>query len=48
MAIAIKRLLDDEQLRRSLGARGRERAKSHYTWRAAAQQTVEEYEAARC
>jgi glycosyltransferase involved in cell wall biosynthesis len=48
MAIAIKRLLDDDELRRSMGARGRERAKSRFTWRAAAQRTVEEYEAARC
>ena len=48
MAVAIARLLDDDGLRASLGARGRERAKSRYTWRAAAQSTVEEYEAARC
>ena len=48
MAIAIKRLLDDDELRRSMGTRGRERAKSRFTWRAAAQRTVEEYEAAGC
>ena len=48
LASAIGRLLDDADLRRDLGARGRERAKSRYTWRAAAQATVEEYEAARC
>lgn len=48
MAIEIARLLEDEILRVSLGARGRERAKSRYTWRAAAQRTVEEYQAAGC
>jgi glycosyltransferase involved in cell wall biosynthesis len=48
MAVAINRLLDDQGLRTALGMRGRERAKSNYTWRATAQRTVEEYEAARC
>jgi glycosyltransferase involved in cell wall biosynthesis len=48
MAVAINRLLDDRGLRTSMGLRGRERAKSNYTWRATAQRTVEEYEAARC
>ncbi|MBW3594211.1 MAG: glycosyltransferase family 4 protein [Actinobacteria bacterium] len=48
MATAIIRLLDDPALRGALGERGRERAKSRYTWRAAAQRTVQEYEAVRC
>ena len=48
LASAIGRLLDDPALRASLGASGRERAASRYTWRATAQRTVEEYEAARC
>ena len=48
LAVAIGRLLDDGSLRDALGARGRDRAKSRYTWRAAAQLTVQEYEAARC
>ena len=48
MASAIGRLLDNVELRTSLGARGRERAKSRYTWQAAARATVDEYEAARC
>jgi len=48
MAAAILRLLEDRDLRTSLGARGRARAKARYTWRTAAQKTVDEYEAARC
>ena len=48
MAVAIARLLQDDALRTSLGGRGRERAKSRYTWQATARATVEEYEAARC
>ena len=48
MAVAINRLLDDQGLRTAMGMRGRERAKSNYTWRATAQRTVEEYEGARC
>jgi glycosyltransferase involved in cell wall biosynthesis len=48
MAVAINRLLDDQGLRTAMGMRGRERAKSNYTWLATAQRTVEEYEAARC
>lgn len=48
MAVAINRLLDDQDLRNVMGMRGRQRAKSNYTWRATAQRTVEEYEAARC
>lgn len=48
MAVAINRLLDDHGLRTAMGMRGRQRAKSNYTWRATAQRTVEEYEGVRC
>lgn len=48
IATAILRLLDDTELRMTLGRRGRERARNRYTWRATAQRTVDEYEAARC
>ena len=48
MALAIGRLLDDPDLRRSMGDRGRERARTKYSWRTAAERTIEEYESARC
>ncbi len=44
MAGAIKRLLDDEMLRRKLGEAGRLRVESNFTWRQAAQKTVEVYQ----
>lgn len=48
LAVAIGRVLDDPTLRASLGESGRARASTRYTWRAAAERTVEAYEAARC
>ena len=48
MAVAINRLLNDDPLRAAMGERGRARAKDHFTWRAAAQRTVDEYRAAGC
>jgi len=48
LASAILRLLDDERLCSRLGERGRDHVTRRYTWRAAAQRTVTEYEAARC
>ena len=46
LAMAIGRLLDDDGLRRSIGARGRERVLRLFTWRSAAEQTVARYRAA--
>jgi len=43
LAAAIVTALDDADLRRRLGARGRERVLERYTWRAAAQATVDQY-----
>ncbi|GIF38007.1 glycosyltransferase family 4 protein [Actinoplanes xinjiangensis] len=43
LSAAIGRLLDDEALRRRLGARGRERAVEHFTWRRTAIRTAEWY-----
>jgi glycosyltransferase involved in cell wall biosynthesis len=46
LAAAIGRLLDDPDLRRRLGAAGRERVLARYTWRRTAMSTVEWYRAA--
>lgn len=48
MAAAIGRLLGDASLRVALGANGRRRAESRYSWHETARRTVAEYEAARC
>ena len=41
---AIKRLVDDPELRRTLGAAARRRVEEHFTWSAVARRYVEEYE----
>ncbi|MFF4531731.1 glycosyltransferase family 4 protein [Streptomyces sp. NPDC001407] len=46
LASALERLLGDEALRRRLGAAGRERVLSRFTWRQAAIGTAERYRAA--
>ncbi|MEU3752232.1 glycosyltransferase family 4 protein [Streptomyces olivoreticuli] len=46
LAAALNRLLGDEALRRRLGAAGRERVLSRFTWRQAAIGTAERYRAA--
>jgi glycosyltransferase involved in cell wall biosynthesis len=38
-------MLDDEGLRRRLGAAGRRRVLDRFTWRATAQGTAEQYQA---
>jgi len=43
LAAAIVTALDDAELRRRLGASGRERVLERYTWRATAEATVEQY-----
>ncbi|MGO4426060.1 glycosyltransferase family 4 protein, partial [Streptomyces sp. MCAF7] len=43
LAAALTRLLDDAELRRRLGAAGRERVLTHFTWERAAIGTVERY-----
>ena len=43
LATAIGRVLDDEELAASLGAAGRERVMSRYTWHSVAEQTVRWY-----
>ncbi|MDI6105479.1 glycosyltransferase [Actinoplanes sp. NEAU-A12] len=43
LSAAIGRLLDDEALRRRLGAAGRRRAVEHFTWRRTAMRTAEWY-----
>jgi glycosyltransferase involved in cell wall biosynthesis len=43
LAAALKRLLGDEELRRRLGAAGRERVLNHFTWARAAEGTVARY-----
>ena len=43
LAAAIGRLLDDAPLRERLGSAGRERVLQRFTWRSAAEATVEEY-----
>jgi glycosyltransferase involved in cell wall biosynthesis len=45
LAAAIGTLLDDEELRDRLAAKGRERVLSRFTWRACAEGTAEQYEA---
>jgi glycosyltransferase involved in cell wall biosynthesis len=46
MAIALGRLLDDEPLRRRIGAAGRVRVLERFTWASAARQTVDAYRVA--
>jgi glycosyltransferase involved in cell wall biosynthesis len=46
LAAAIGRLLYDEDLSARLSVAGRERVLSRFTWRAAAEATVERYRAA--
>ncbi|KUJ37254.1 glycosyl transferase family 1 [Streptomyces albus subsp. albus] len=46
LAAALGRLLDDEELRRRLGAAGRERVLARFTWEQAARGTAEHYRAA--
>jgi glycosyltransferase involved in cell wall biosynthesis len=41
---AIKRLVDDPELRRSLGAAARRRVAENFTWSVVARRYVEEYE----
>ena len=43
LAAAIVRALDDADLRRRLGANGRDRVLERYTWRATARATVDQY-----
>ncbi len=43
LAATIKRVLDDEDLAADLGARGRDRVMTRYTWRSVAEQTVAWY-----
>ncbi len=45
LAAAIGRLLDDADLRRRLGAAGRERVLGRYTWPVTAAGTADEYQA---
>ncbi len=45
LAVAIARLLDDEELRRRLGAAGRERVLGRFTWQVTAAGTAEQYRA---
>lgn len=44
LAAAIKRLLDDEPLRKRLGAAGRKRVQNNFSWEQAARKTVQVYE----
>jgi len=44
LAAAIKRLLDDEPLRKRLGEAGRKRVQSNFSWEQAAKKTVQVYE----
>ena len=46
LAAAIKRLLEDEELRRRMGHAGREIAQRKFSWEQAAKQTVEAYKQA--
>ena len=43
LAGAIRRLLDDEELRRRMGANGRQRIESSFSWRRTAEQVVDVY-----
>jgi glycosyltransferase involved in cell wall biosynthesis len=45
LAGALRRMLDDQELRDRLGAAGRERVLSRFTWRATAEGTAEQYRA---
>jgi glycosyltransferase involved in cell wall biosynthesis len=45
LALAIGRLLDDDDLRARLGSAGRDRVLHEFTWRATAEGTVRQYEA---
>ena len=45
LALAVGRLLDDPELAARIGAAGRERVVSRFTWRAVAEQTVDWYRA---
>jgi len=44
LATAIRRLLDDEHLRRKMGEAGRKRIESNFTWEQAAKRTLEVYQ----
>jgi len=44
LAAAIKRLLNDEPLRRKMGETGRKRVEANFTWREAARKTAEVYQ----
>jgi len=44
LAKAIRRLLKDESLRQAMGAEGRRRVESNFTWEEAARKTVEVYQ----
>ena len=44
LAMAVKRLLGDESLRRKMGEAGRKRVESNFTWEQAAKKTLEAYE----
>jgi glycosyltransferase involved in cell wall biosynthesis len=43
LAAALRRGLDDPELRARIGAAGRERVSTHYTWRQTARNTVDQY-----
>jgi glycosyltransferase involved in cell wall biosynthesis len=45
LALELLDLLEDDDARRSLGLAGRRRVLERFTWRAAAEQTVEQYRA---
>jgi glycosyltransferase involved in cell wall biosynthesis len=45
LAVAIGRLLDDDELRHNLGAAGRQRVLGRFTWRVTANGTADEYRA---
>jgi glycosyltransferase involved in cell wall biosynthesis len=44
---ALQRLLDDEELRRRLGAAGRERVREHFSWQRTTDLTLAVYEEVR-
>ena len=44
LAVAIKRLLGDESMRRKMGEAGRKRVERNFTWEQAAKKTLEVYE----
>ena len=45
LALAIRRILDDDELRARVGAAGRARVLNRFTWKVAAEGTVEQYRA---